>query len=210
MEICKTGLPAMMRQGLTSIATMLLNDRAGLYGDAAVAAMSIVNRICFFTFATALGIGQGFQPVCAFNYGAKKYKRVVKAFMFTFIVGEVFLGSVALIGLQFTDVLVGFFRDDPEVVRIGVTALTAQFIGQVFQPVAVCANMMFQSVGKVKIATFLSMLRSGLFFLPILLILSSTLGLLGVQLSQAIADVLTTLVAAPYAVKFLMELYKTE
>ncbi|MCF0127747.1 MAG: MATE family efflux transporter [Pseudobutyrivibrio sp.] len=210
MEICKTGLPAMMRQGLTSIATMLLNDRAGLYGDAAVAAMSIVNRICFFTFATALGIGQGFQPVCAFNYGAKKYKRVVKAFMFTFIVGEVFLGSVALIGLQFTDVLVGFFRDDPEVVRIGVTALTAQFIGQVFQPVAVCANMMFQSVGKVKIATFLSMLRSGLFFLPILLILSSTLGLLGVQLSQAIADVLTTLVAAPYAAKFLMELNKTE
>ncbi len=208
--ICKTGFPSLVRQGLTSISTMLLNDCAGNYGDAAVAAMSIVNRICFFTFATALGIGQGFQPVCAFNYGAKEYGRVRKAFYFTLTVGEVFLGTVALIGLQFAEPLVAVFRDDPKVIEIGAVALGAQFIGQLFQPLAVCANMMFQSVGRTGAATLLSMLRSGLFFLPILLILSLALGLPGVQYAQAIADVLATFVALPFVIRFLKEIRERE
>ncbi len=206
--ICQTGFPSLVRQGLTSVATMLLNDRAGLYGDAAVAAMSIVNRICFFTFATALGIGQGFQPVCAFNYGAKEYRRVRRAFFFTVMVGEVFLGGVALIGMQFGQELVALFRDDPKVVEIGAVALTAQFAGQIFQPLAVCSNMLFQSVGKTGIATLLSMLRSGLFFLPALLMLSHFLGLAGVQYAQAIADVLTFFAAFPFAVWFIRKLKK--
>ena len=208
--ICRTGFPSLVRQGLTSISTMLLNDCAGNYGDAAVAAMSIVNRICFFTFATALGIGQGFQPVCAFNYGAGKYGRVKKAFFFTFAVGEVFLGAVALIGMQFTGPLIAVFQDDPAVIEIGVVALAAQFAGQLFQPLAVCANMMFQSVGKTGIANLLSMLRSGLFFLPVLLILSALFGLAGVQYAQAIADVLTSVVALPFVIHFLRELKKKE
>ena len=208
--ICKTGFPSLVRQGLTSISTMLLNDRAGLYGDAAVAAMSIVNRICFFTFATALGIGQGFQPVCAFNYGAKKYERVRKAFLFTFLLGEVFLGTVALVGMWFTEPLVRIFRDDPEVVRIGALALTVQFIGQVFQPLSVCTNMLFQSVGRVGIATLMSMLRSGLFFLPVLLVSSKLFGLTGIQCSQGIADVLTMFVAVPFVVGFLREMKEME
>lgn len=208
--ICKTGFPSLVRQGLTSISTMLLNDRAGVYGDAAVAAMSIVNRICFFTFATALGIGQGFQPVCAFNYGAKKYDRVRRAFWFTFIVGEVFLGTVALVGMWFTRPLVQIFRDDPLVVEIGAIALMVQFIGQLFQPLAVCTNMMFQSVGKVWVATLLSMLRSGLFFLPVLLVLSAVFGLPGVQFSQGIADVLTMFVALPFALQFLKQMRQME
>ncbi|MCH5195838.1 MAG: MATE family efflux transporter [Oscillospiraceae bacterium] len=205
-DICKTGFPSLVRQGLTSISTMLLNNSAEAYGDEAIAAMSIVNRICFFTFATSLGIGQGFQPVCAFNYGAKKYGRVKSAFIFTLIAGEILLGTVALIGLIFSSDLVRLFRNDPEVIRIGTFALSAQFIGQFLQPVAVCSNMMFQSAGKSGIATLLSMMRSGLFFIPILLILSATHGLLGIQLSQAIADVLTTAASLPFAVWFLRKL----
>lgn len=205
-DICKTGFPSLVRQGLTSVSTMLLNNCAEAYGDAAIAAMSIVNRICFFTFATALGIGQGFQPVCAFNYGAKKYGRVKNAYIFTFILGEIFLGSVAIIGLFFADDLVVLFQNDPEVVRIGTFALSAQFIGQFFQPAAVCTNMMFQSVGKSGIATLLSMMRSGLFFIPVLLILTALFGLPGIQLSQAIADILTTVAALPFAILFLRKL----
>lgn len=206
LEICETGFPSLVRQGLSSISTMLLNFCAGIYGDAAVAAMSIVNRICFFTFTTSLGIGQGFQPVCAFNYGAKKYDRVKKSFIFTMVTGEIILGTVVLIGLRFSGDLVAIFRDDAEVIKIGTLALTAQFIGQIFQPIAVCTNMIYQSVGKSGIATLLSMLRSGLFFIPLLFILSSLYGLLGVQLSQAIADVLTTLIAVPFAVMFIKNL----
>ncbi len=205
-DICRTGFPSLVRQGLSSVSTMLLNDRAGIYGDAAVAAMSIVNRICFFTFAVSLGIGQGFQPVCAFNYGAKKYARVKKAFLFTLILGEILLGSAAIVGLFFTDELIAIFRNDSEVIKIGALALSAQFIGQIFQPAAVCTNMMYQSSGKAGVAALLSMLRSGLFFIPVLLILSSFQGLLGVQLAQGIADVMTTLAALPFAVFFLRKL----
>lgn len=207
--ICKTGFPSLVRQGLTSVSTMILNDCAGVYGDAAVAAMSIVNRICFFTFATALGIGQGFQPVCAFNYGAKEYKRVKSAFSFTVIVGEVFLGTVALVGMQFTNPLIQLFRDDPEVIRIGAFALQIQFLGQLFQPLAVCTNMMFQSAGKPFKATILSMLRSGLFFVPVLLVLSNLYGIVGIQVSQGVADVLTMFVALPFAIQFLREMGKS-
>ncbi len=209
-EICKTGFPSLVRQGLTSIATMLLNDRAGVYGDPAIAAMSIVNRICFFTFAVSLGIGQGFQPVCAFNYGAKKFGRVKKAFLFTLTLGEILLGTVAVVGLQFADSLIAVFRNDTEVIEIGTVALSAQFIGQIFQPVAVCTNMMFQSVGKSGIATLLSMMRSGLFFIPMLLILSALKGLTGVQLAQAISDVLTTFAALPFTITFLKKLNRLD
>lgn len=210
-EICRIGFPSLVRQGLTSISTMLLNGRAGACGgDAAVAAMSIVNRICFFTFATALGIGQGFQPVCAFNYGAKKYGRVRQAFLFTFLVGEIFLGSVAMAGIWFTNPLVRIFRDDPEVIRIGAIALRAQFVGQLFMPLSVCTNMLFQSVGKAGVATLMSMLRSGLFFIPVLLISSMAFGLPGVQFSQAVSDFLTVFAALPFVIPFLRQMKKME
>lgn len=208
--ICKTGLPSMMRQGLSSISTMMLNGQAGLYGDAAVAAMSIVNRICFFIFAVGLGIGQGFQPVAAFNYGAKKYGRVRKGFYFTWMAGEVLLGGFAIIGMFFTSELVGFFRNDPEVIAIGSVALGVQLIALFFQPLSVCSNMMFQSIGKNGTATFLSMLRSGLYFIPVILILSRTLGLFGIEISQTVADVMAFFTALPFSVTFLRKLKKLE
>lgn len=204
--ICKTGFPSMMRQGLSSISTMVLNGQARIYGDAAVAAMSIVNRICFFIFSVALGIGQGFQPVASFNYGAKKYERVRKGFFFTFLTGEVLLGCAALIGMFFTGDLIRFFRDDPEVIAVGTVALGAQMIALIFQPLSICANMMFQSVGKNGVATFLSMLRSGLYFIPVLLILSKTMGLLGVEISQTVADILAFFTALPFTISFLRQL----
>lgn len=204
--ICKTGLPSMMRQGLSSISTMVLNGQAGIYGDAAVAAMSIVNRICFFVFSVGLGIGQGFQPVAAFNYGAKKYGRVRKGFYFTWGAGEALLGGIAVVGMFFTAELVAFFRDDPEVIAIGSVALTAQLISLFFQPLSVSSNMMFQSVGENRTATFLSMLRSGVCFIPVILVLSRTLGLFGIEISQTVADVLAFFISVPFAARFLKQL----
>ncbi len=204
--ICKTGLPSLMRQGLSSISTMVLNGQAGIYGDAAVAAMSIVNRICFFLFSIGLGIGQGFQPVAAFNYGAKKYDRVRKGFFFTLGAGEVLLGSVAVIGMFVPGQLVAFFRNDPEVIAIGSVALTAQLIALFFQPLSICANMMFQSIGENKTATFLSMLRSGLYFVPVILLFSQMFGLFGIEIAQTVADILAFFTALPFTVRFLRQL----
>lgn len=208
--ICKTGFPSLMRQGLSSVGTMVLNGYAGVYGDAAVAAMAIVNRICFFIFSVGLGIGQGFQPVSAFNYGAKKFDRVRKGFYFTWAAGEVLLGGIAIVGMLFSSQLVGFFRDDPEVIAIGNFALSVQLVSLFFQPLSVCANMMFQSIGKNKTATFLSMLRSGLFFIPVIMVLSQTMGLTGVEISQTVADILAFFVAVPFVVSFMKQLKEME
>ena len=208
--ICKTGFPSLVRQGLSSVSTMVLNGQAGMYGDAAVAAMSIVNRVCFFAFSVGLGIGQGFQPVSAFNYGAKKYGRVRKGFFVTLAIGEAFLGTFAIIGFFNAEKLVGLFRDDSAVIAIGTVALSAQMISLFFQPLAVCANMMFQSIGKNGIATILSMLRSGVCLIPTLLILSGMLGLTGIEIAQPVSDVLTFVISVPFVVRFLRTLKELE
>lgn len=209
-SIIFTGLPSLVRQGLTSISTMILNSCAGLYGDAAIAAMTIVNKICFFVFAVGLGIGQGFQPVAAFNYGAKKYKRVKKAFFFTFGLGEVFLGVLAIIGILISSHLVGLFRDDPEVIEIGTFALRVQFLALFIQPICVCTNMLFQSIGKNASATFLATLRSGLAFIPTIIILTKLYGLLGVEISQTVGDVITFIVSLPFTIYFFKHLPKED
>lgn len=209
-SILATGFPSLMRQGLSSVSTMLLNNLAGGYGDAAVAAMTIVNRICFFIFAVGLGIGQGYQPVCSFNYGAKKYDRVKKGFFFTWIAGEAFLSVLAVCGLFLSDHLVGIFRDDPSVIEIGSFALKAQLIALFFQPLSICSNMTFQSVGKNKSATFLSALRSGLVFIPVMVILSNVMGLTGIQISQTVTDVITFFVSVPFMLSFFRGLPKED
>lgn len=210
-EIMATGFPSFCRQGLSSVSTMTLNDLAGeLGGDPAVAAISIVNRITFFIFAVGLGIGQGFQPVASFNYGAGIYSRVKRAFYFTFGAGEVLLGIFVVVGLFFSNNLIGLFRDDPAVIEIGTLSLKLQLLSLFFHPLTICSNMLFQSIGENKKATFLSMLRSGILLLPILLILTHFFGLFGVQSAQAIADVLAFFISAPLVFHFLKNLPKDQ
>lgn len=204
--IMQTGFPSLVRQGLNSVASMCLNHYAGFFGDPAIAAMSIVNRICFFIFAVGLGIGQGFQPVCGFNYGAKRFDRVKKAFYFTVGVGECFLGILAIVGILASGQLIGCFRNDVDVIAIGTVALRCQLIALFFQPITICATMLFQSVGANKYATFFSMLRSGLIFIPLLAVLYHFIGLTGVQSAQAIADVVTFVITVPVVLRFIKKL----
>ena len=176
------------------------------YGDAAVAAMSIVGRISMFVFAVGLGMGQGFQPVCGFNYGAGKYSRVKKAFRFTLVLSEVMIGVFAIIMLIFSSQAIVIFRDDVDVIRIGTAALRFQCLALFFQPLCVLSNMSLQSTGHTAGATFLSMLRSGLYFIPVLLLLSMTLGLTGIELAQPVADVLSFMTAIPFIMNFFRKL----
>lgn len=201
-DIITTGLPSLARQGLASISTMLLNNAAGVYGDAAIAAMSIANRISMFIFSAVLGIGQGFQPVAGFNFGAKKYSRVRQGFFFTLIFGTFTLGLAALAVFFNAGSCIRIFRNDPAVIAIGIPALQAQCIALFSVPFQVCNNMMFQSIGYKFNATFLSSLRNGLFFIPVLLISSWLFGLTGIQYAQAIADVMTSLACIPFTVSF--------
>lgn len=206
--ILAVGLPSFGRQGLAAIAGMLLNVAARGYGDAAVAAMSIVSRIFMFLMSVVLGIGQGFQPVAAFNYGAKKYRRVRDAALFTVAaatVAVVLFGSVCYL---FAPELIRAFQNDGEVLSIALPAFRYQAIALIFEPVIVSCNMLYQSVGRAAIATPLAMCRQGIFFLPLILTLPSAFGIAGIQAAQPLADVLTFLVTLPFFILFLSRLSK--
>ena len=200
------GAPSFGRQGLNSIGGMLLNLAARGYGDAAVAGMSIVSRIFMFIISVAIGVGQGLQPVASFNYGARKYRRVRQAAIFT--IEAAFCMLVMLVGLCWVngDALIRLFRDDPAVTAVALPAFHYQCLAMLLQPIIVVANMTFQSVGASGRATFLACCRQGVFFIPLILILPRTHGLFGVEICQPIADVLTFLVSLPFLIAFLQQL----
>ena len=202
LKIISGGLPSLIRQGLGSISVMVLNNACKPYEDAAIAAMSIVSRIINFLFSVGLGIGQGYQPVASFNYGAGKYSRVKKGFYFTWLFGTFILGSFAITASFFSRELVGIFRDDPVVIEIGEAAMRYQCISLLFIPFSVCNNMMFQSTGRSLEASILSSFRSGLFFLPIIIVFSRIWGLFGIQISQAAADIISGICCIPFTVKY--------
>ena len=204
------GAPSFGRQGLNSIGGMLLNIAARSYGDAAVAGMSIVSRIFMFILSVVIGVGQGLQPVAAFNYGAHKFRRVRQAAIFT--MGAAFCMLVVLVALCWvdSDALIRLFRDDPEVTAVALPAFHYQCLAILLQPVIVVANMTFQSVGKAGRATFLACCRQGVFFIPLILILPRTLGLMGVETCQPIADVFTFIVSLPFLLAFLNQLSRMD
>ena len=209
-DIMTTGLPSMLRQVLNSVASILLNSSAAVYGDAAVAAMSIVGRISFFVFALALGIGQGFQPVCAYNYGAKKYLRLRSAYRVTVILSEAILIVSAVLTLLFSGNLIAVFRNDPDVISIGTRALQLQMITILFLPFSMSTEMLYQSTGHRLGASFLSSARSGLFFIPSLILLSRLRGLAGIQEAQPLAYLLAFPLALFFMLRFMRRLPKTD
>ena len=184
----------------------MLNRGAIIYGDAAVAAMSIVSKVFMMIFSVSLGFGQGYQPVVGFNYGAKKFKRVKKSFLYTLKVGEICMSTFAIIGFIGAEHIIRFFIDnDPKVIEIGSRALRAQCISMIFIPLGVVCNMTFQTIGKSWTATFLSSTRQGLFFLPLIVILPRLIGLTGIEIAQSCSDILTFLVSVPFAIHFFKE-----
>ena len=201
-QILHAGLPSFCRQGLASAAAVILNFAAGPYGDAAIAAMSIVTRFMMFINSSLIGFGQGFQPVSAFNYGAGKYSRVREGFWFSIRSSLVVLSISAVAGFFCSGWIIALFRDDPEVIRVGVRALRAQCLSLFFLPISLCGNMLFQSIGRSGMATFLSMIRSGIVFIPILWIFSHVFGLLGIQISQVTADIISAAITLPFVVSF--------
>ena len=205
-----TGMPSFGRQGLNSIGGMLLNIAARSYGDAAVAGMSIVSRIFLFIISVAIGTGQGLQPVAGFNYGARKYRRVQQACIFTIEASFCFL-LVLLTACWFNaETLIRLFRDDPEVTAVALPAFRFQCFAMLLQPVIVVGNMLFQSIGKSGRATFLACCRQGVFFIPLILTLPRLFGLSGVEICQPIADELTFFVTVPFLFPFLHKLVKLD
>lgn len=214
-EITRGGLPSLLRQGLASIAQICLNHSAGVYGgdysDAAIAGMSIVNRVTMFANSALIGFGQGFQPVCGMNYGGKKYDRVREAFFFCVKYAAVFLLVISVVGFIFAEPVVTIFRrEDADVIRIGTLALRFQAVVFPLNSWIVMSNMMLQSIGKAGRASLLASARQGLFLIPFILILPMFLGLLGVQMSQMCSDICSFVLSLPLTWSVLQEMNRTK
>ncbi len=205
-DIVLVGLPSFARQGLSSVSTMFLNIQAQPFGDECIAAMSINAKIAMFIFCFCLGIGQGFQPVCSFNYGAKLNERVRTAIKFLLKFGTLVLAVMATICFIFAPRLIMLFRKDPGVVEIGTAALRYSCVAQLVMPIVMTGNMTFQSVGKAGKAFFLSCCQNGLVFIPLIFVLPRFCGVLGIEIAQPIAFVVSAIIAAPMLKSFMKEL----
>ena len=203
LGIARVGFPSLIRQGLTSISSGLLNNLTKPFGDAAIAAMSVVNRFSSLVMCVGLGIGQGFQPVASFNHRAKQYKRVKQGLIFTTVLGFCVVFVLSTLGFIFADKIIYIFQKSETVIRIGTPALRYATVGILFLPLSVPINMLYQSIRRAGIASFLSILRSGAALIPTLLLTVHLWGLTGIQISQPISDVITGLVCIPFTLHFL-------
>ncbi len=201
--VIRIGFPALIRQGLSSISSGILNNLTKVYGDAAIAAISVVNRFSGFLMCVGLGIGQGFQPVASYNYRAGKYRRVKRGLLFTMACGLVMIATISIPGMLFPSAIVSVFQKSPEVISIGSFALRAASFGVMFLSLSVPVNMLFQSIRRPELSSFLSLLRSGLMFIPTLYITTSLWGLVGIQISQPVSDILTGLISVPFVIWFI-------
>lgn len=205
-QIILVGLPSFFRQGLASISSGLLNNMCKAYGDSAIAAMSVVNRCSSFVMCVGMGIGQGLQPVASFNYRAKKYSRVKKGYVFTIVFSFSIVAIFSIFGFIMPKKIISIFQDLEAVQEYGQFALRMAFIGLLFLPISVTTNMLYQSIRKSKIASFLALLRSGLIFIPLLYILAACgLGFNGIALTQPLADMISSLLCIPFGIWFLVK-----
>lgn len=198
-DILKVGFPSFCRQGLSSIATVALNVTAASFGDEAVAAISIVGRIFLFLVSIIFGFVQGYQSVAGTNYGANLFLRLRRSFRFCMILGTIILTIAGILGYIFAPNLIALFRaNDPLVISIGTNAFRAQCISMPLQTLIVMTNMTFQVLGKSKQATFLSSTRQGIYFFPLIFLLPHFYGLFGLEITQAISDIFSSLTCIPF------------
>ena len=206
-DISAGGLPSLARQGLMSLSAICLNQLASHYGDSAIAAFSVVSRIMMLACAAMIGYGQGFQPVCGFNYGAGLFDRVRKAFWHSCSVSTVYCTVLALLGWVFASPLVALFRaDDPEVIRIGSEVLRYQCYSFPLVGFITLANMYLQNIRKTISAIIMASARQGIFFLPALFAGHALWGFFGVEIAQMIADIGSFLFAVPFVLYALKEM----
>lgn len=206
-EIIAGGLPSLARQGMGCVAAVCLNHVAGNYGDSAIAAFSIVNRATIFVSSVLIGFGQGFQPVCGFNFGAGKYGRVRDAFKFSAAIMTAYCVFCAAAGFLFAPEIISVFTDgDADVVRYGTIALRCQCITFPLVGFVVLTNMYLQNIRRVEPAVFVALARQGLFLVPLLFLADRFIGFSGVLASQPLSDILAFSISVPLALHALKKM----
>ena len=208
-SILATGMPSFFRQGLASVAAIALNHAAVPYGDPAVAAMSVVGKVFMLIMAALIGFGQGYQPAMGYNYGARRYDRAREALAYALRTGTLLMSVLAVAGFLAAPWVIGAFGSG-RMKEIGVAAMRFQCLAMPFQAVNVLSNMTFQTIGRAGLGTFLASCRQGVYYLPLIVILPFFFDLTGVEMTQAVSDVLTCLTCVPFLLRFRSQLIELE
>ncbi len=210
-EIAAAGLPSLGRQGLASVSVAYMNQLAGIFGDLAIAALSVVNRTVMFATSVVLGFGQGFQPVCGFNFGARKFIRVRRAFWFGVLITTGYCAALSLLGhLLAPDVIAIFRPNDGELIALGARALRYHCVVYTVNGFIIMTNMYLQNTRRTFSASLLAASRQGLLLLPALHLGRRFLGLTGIMTAQPTADALSFCLALPLAFAALHSMGRTE
>ncbi len=211
VQIINGGIPSLFRQGLAALASILMNRAAGIYGGVpAIAGMSIVSRVMLMLSAALIGFGQGYQPLCSYNYGAGLKSRVREGYWFCVKWGTAALIVISIACYAYAPQIIAFFRNDADVVSVGKVALRFQSVVFPANAVIVMTNMMLQSIGKGVKASITASARNGLFFIPMIIILPKLFGLTGVEAAQSVADAMTLVLSVPFAVSELKYMEKMQ
>ncbi|MDR1328772.1 MAG: MATE family efflux transporter, partial [Oscillospiraceae bacterium] len=200
LELARGGTPSLLRQAMMSVSTIILNNSAKEFSDAVIAASSVVTRVVMLSGSVMLGLAQGFQPVCGFNYGAGRFDRVKRGFLFCVIASGALLAVVGAFCYIFAPNIIAFFRDDPDVIEIGRFSLRAQAFAMPLLSWIMLCNTTLQTTGQAVPASILSFARQGFFQIPLLLILVSLIGVRGIQLATPIGDLCTFLLSVPFGI----------
>lgn len=209
-EVANGGLPSFVRQVMLGVATTLLNGAARPYGDAAIAALAIVQRITGFGNYVQIGIGQGFQPLIGYNYGARRYGRIREGYFFSVRVALALVFGIGILTCAFAEPLIHLFSSDPEVLAVGVLALRVESLTMPLTGTSMITNFLLQTTGRMWRATILGACRLGLVLAPVVLVLPRLMGITGVQLAQPVTDCVTFCVTIPMAWSILRELREEE
>ena len=207
-KIIKNGSATFLRQSLVMIANILINIHARPYGDEVLASFSITSRIFVLVISVMFGLGQGFQPVAGFCYGANRLDRVKKAYNFTVIVSFFIQLMLGFSLFYFSSHIMGFFQSNSNVIKTGSEIIRYFALSLPFLPFAVITNMLFQATGQYKQGIFLASCRQGIFFIPLIFVLPRIFGISGLELCQPIANILTAITSIPFAIFFFNKMSK--
>lgn len=191
-HILAGGAPNFTRQGITSFALLAVNQQAAAgYGDTVVAALTVSSRAASIGYMLMIGFAQGFQPICAMNFGAHQYDRVKKAFRLTVKMGTGFMVISAILLTAFARQLTGLLSADPQVIELSVLILRLQCISFPFLGFYAVSSMYMQNVGEYAGSLLISVSRQGIFYLPLLFLLPLVFGEMGLYLLQPAADIIS-------------------
>lgn len=213
LEIFKGGLPSLLRQGTVAVSNAVLSLIVVKYGDYAVAGISVAGKVSWIFFSILIGFGQGFQPVCGFNYGAGKMDRVKSAFKFSTIVATLYMALITIVCMVFSKQLISLFNTAEgggmqKAIELGSKTIFYHAFAFPLAGLYTTSNMMMQNIGRPVRASILALMRQGLAFIPSILILPSLFSLTGVMLAQPVADLISFIVCIPILISVLNEIKK--